>query len=73
MERTWLDHRGNTFLAPADATTCYDSTGKWRTHKLFDPRDSPALFQAITHCGRRAGAIPGNAEVDCPDCLELED
>lgn len=67
-ERTWYDHAGQAFTAPADAKTCYDTTGAWRTHRLFAP-DNPNMLQAITRCGRRAGAIPGGAEVDCPECL----
>jgi len=66
--RDWYDIR---FQAPADARTCFDGTGRWRTHYLFAP-DNLAMLQAITYCGHRAGAIPGGSTVDCPDCLERE-
>jgi hypothetical protein len=67
--REWYDWRGNTFTAPADARTCYDTTGKWRTHLLLVPRTTSTM-QALTRCGRRAGPIPGGGEADCPDCVE---
>lgn len=66
-EREWFDWRGETFTAPADATTCFDSTGEWRTHRLFGT-SATTTMQAITRCGRRAGRIPGGPTVDCPDC-----
>jgi len=69
--RTWYDHRGEVFAAPVGATTCYDSTGPWRTHRLFGPH-APTLHQAMTWCGRRAGPIPGSEVVDCPVCLSSD-
>jgi len=68
--RQLYDWRGNLLTVPADATTCHDGTGPWRTHALFLSR-SGGTHQALTKCGRRAGPIPGGSTVDCPECLEI--
>lgn len=69
MTRELYDHRGDIITVPANARTCFDTTGKWRTHRLFIG-DSGHTHQALTHCGLRAGAIPGDETVDCPKCLD---
>jgi hypothetical protein len=66
--KKYYDYEGNIILAPDDARTCYDGTGKWRTHRLF-ASDSSTTHQALTLCGRRAGAIPGGSDINCPECI----
>lgn len=69
--RVWLDHHGHLFEAPADARTCRDSQGRSRTHRLWRPEDLEVLVPR-TVCGQRAGAIPGEGDVDCLECLAVE-
>jgi hypothetical protein len=69
--RIWLHHLGGLFEAPADAHTCHDVAGGPWVHYLLAPEDEEMLVPQ-TLCGQRAGAIPGDREVDCPDCLEVQ-
>ncbi len=69
--RTWILHNGEIFVAPADARTCHDATGKPLVHYLWIPQDAPILLPH-TRCGQRAGAIPGDRDVNCADCLAIE-
>lgn len=69
--RTWLDHLGGLFEAPADARTCYDISGGPQVHYLLAPEDERRLVPQ-TLCGQRAGAIPGDRDADCPNCLSVQ-
>lgn len=69
--RIWLDRHGEVFEAPADARTCEDAEGRPRTHGLWKPED-PNVLVPLTLCGQPAGAIPGHGDIDCPDCLAVE-
>jgi hypothetical protein len=69
-ERVWYDPNGNGVFAPADATTVYDTTGPWRTHRLFGA-GNPAMLGIQTLCGLRGGRIPGDGEINCPECLDI--
>jgi hypothetical protein len=69
--RGWLHHLGGLFEAPADVRICDDVAGSPRVHYLLAPEDERRLVPQ-TWCGRRAGAIPGDRDPDCSDCLEVQ-
>jgi hypothetical protein len=65
----WFDHAGHIYEAPwveGRQTT----TRALVTHYVFGEQSESPVAQAITLCGKRAGLIPGDVDVDCPECLD---
>lgn len=72
MPDLWVDHRGNEVRVPLGTTTCYDTTGEWRTHRLFGASADTPILQVMTRCGLRGGQVLGSDVVNCPECLERD-
>lgn len=67
----WFNHAGQVIEAPRTEgrqTTTIRLTRV--THYVFGSQSETAVAQAITLCGKRAGRIPGEPDVDCPECLD---
>jgi hypothetical protein len=68
----WYDHVGNIMRAPvSDTPTGY---GKYDqlTHRLMRPQYGQVI-QATSWCGHRVHEVPGRGDVDCPECLEIQE